>query len=201
MPIFFHRVHRAIVITVLLSMVVACSPFQTKQPSEPAVASGQFPTEFILQGKLGIKAPNDSGSATLKWQQNAANYTINLSGPLGQKRIAIIGNESFVELHQAQGIRRAASAEELIYRETGWSIPVSQLQDWVIGQAARGFPITQQTRDEFNRFITLEQLGWSIAYSNYETYNHAAQQFSLPKKIIATREGYKLTLIVREWQL
>ncbi|MDF3013340.1 MAG: outer rane lipoprotein LolB, partial [Cellvibrio sp.] len=60
----------------------------------------QAVNDWQLTGKLGIRTTADSGSATVKWVQQLASYQINLSGPLGQKRMIITGNADKVRLEQ-----------------------------------------------------------------------------------------------------
>ena len=87
--------------------------------------------DWQLTGKLGIRTADDSGSASLKWAQQLANYQINLSGPLGQKRMIITGTPDKVRLEQTgEPVQEAKTAEALIKKSVGWTLPVTQLAYW-----------------------------------------------------------------------
>lgn len=44
-----------------------------------------------IDGKVGIRAPRDSGSGTLFWLQRQGYYDIRLSGPLGRGAARLTG--------------------------------------------------------------------------------------------------------------
>lgn len=63
-----------------------------------------------IAGKVGIRAPQDSGSGTLFWLQRQDYYDIRLSGPLGRGAARLTGREGDILLEVAnQGRYRAAS--------------------------------------------------------------------------------------------
>lgn len=189
----------------LISLAIhGCSSHQTKNlpPEDQARLSLD---SFVLQGKLGVKAPSESGSANIRWQQLPGEFEIHLTGPLGAKRTLISGNAQGVQLTQGDQTLRATTAEELIYKATGWHFPVTQLTYWIRALPAPLAPIEQEVRDTQGLLIELQQLGWHIAYSNYNAQNlgtpTAITPLSMPNRIVATREGYRITLVVREWAL
>lgn len=158
--------------------------------------------EWQLTGKLGIRTTNESGSASLKWAQQIANYQINLSGPLGQKRMIITGSPDKVRLEQTgEPIQEARTAEALIKKSVGWNLPVAQLAYWVRGLPAPRLRITQLEQNESGLIAQLIQGDWSISYSNYrdQTFNGAV--LPLPGKITATYKDVRLVLVIRDWQL
>lgn len=162
----------------------------------------QHITHWELNGKLGIRTSAESGSASLKWAQQVADYQINLSGPLGQKRMIITGAANKVRLEQTGSeALEAKSAEALIKKAAGWTLPVAQLTYWVRGVPAPKQRITHLQQNEAGLIAQLQQGGWSITYSNYKNYNHQGQAFSLPGKITAEHEDVRLILVIRAWQL
>lgn len=159
-------------------------------------------THWELNGKLGIRTPADSGSASLKWAQQAADYQINLSGPLGQKRMIITGKPGKVRLEQTgSNPLEARSAEALIKKAAGWTLPVAQLTYWVRGVPAPKQRITHLQQNESGLIAQLRQGGWLITYNNYKNYSHRNEAFSLPGKITAEHEDVRLILVIRDWQL
>lgn len=155
-----------------------------------------------INGKLGIRSPAENGSASLKWQQKPGHYQINLAGPLGQKRLQISGTPKHVTLTQAgQPPLSAKSAEALIKKAAGWTLPVAQLNYWVRGLPAPKAPITALNLSPEGLISELQQAGWSISYSNYQDHPHAGGTLALPGKIQAQHRDLRLTLIIRSWQL
>jgi outer membrane lipoprotein LolB len=162
----------------------------------------QAVNDWQLTGKLGIRTTADSGSATVKWVQQLASYQINLSGPLGQKRMIITGNADKVRLEQTgEPPQEAKTAEALIKKSAGWTLPVAQLAYWVRGVPAPKLRITQLQQNENGLIDQLAQGGWNISYSNYrdQTFNSAV--LPLPGKITAEYKDVRLVLVIREWHL
>ena len=81
-----------------------------------------------ISGKVGIRAPRDSGSGTLFWLQRQDYFDIRLSGPLGRGAARLTGREGNVLLEVAnQGRYEAESPEALLEEQLGWRLPVSHL--------------------------------------------------------------------------
>lgn len=157
-----------------------------------------------LTGKLGIRTPGDNGSASIQWQQRSRDYDIDLSGPMGSNRLAIKGKDGLITLLQAGHEPQVAeTAEELIFANTGWTIPVTELAWWVRALPAPGQAVHNQQKDTDRQLIQLEQAGWVIQYSNYRPVTRPDQSgaIALPGRIIAAWGDIRLTLVIREWQL
>lgn len=90
-----------------------------------------------INGKIGIRAPKDSGSGTLFWLQRQDYYDIRLSGPLGRGAARLTGRPGQVALEVAnQGRYEAPTPEALLEEQLGWKLPVSHLAWWVRGLPA-----------------------------------------------------------------
>lgn len=158
--------------------------------------------DWQLAGKLGIRTTDDSGSASIKWQQQPANYQINLSGPLGQKSMIITGSPDKVRLEQTgEPAQEAKTAEALIKKTAGWTLPVAQLAYWVRGVPAPKLRITQLQQNENGLIDHLIQGGWDISYSNYRDQSFNGTNLPLPGKITAEYQDVRLTLVIRTWRL
>lgn len=149
-----------------------------------------------INGKVGIRAPKDSGSATLFWLQRQEYYDIRLSGPLGRGAARLTGRPGNASLEVAgQGRFVAASPEELLGEQLGWSLPVSHLVWWV-----RGLPAPDsKSRVSLNtdsRLANLEQDGWKIEYLSYVEQNG----YWLPERVKLHGPDLDVTLVVKDWQ-
>lgn len=149
-----------------------------------------------INGKVGIRAPKDSGSGTLFWLQRQDYYDIRLSGPLGRGAARLTGRPGAVSLEVAnQGRFQAADPETLLEAQLGWKLPVSHLVWWVRGLPA---PDTKSrlTLDGDSRLASLEQDGWQVEYLSYVEQNG----YWLPERVKLHGRDLDVTLVVKDWQ-
>ena len=149
-----------------------------------------------IEGKVGVRAPKDSGSGTLFWLQRQDYYDIRLSGPLGRGAARLTGRPGSVLLEVAnQGRYEAPTPEALLGEQLGWSLPVSHLVWWVRGLPAPGSK-SRVTLNADSRLANLEQDGWKIAYLSYVEQNG----FWLPERVKLHGPDLDVTLVVKDWQ-
>ncbi len=138
----------------------------------------------------------------LRWQQHAQQFKLDFSGPFGQNLLTISGDDQQVTLSEPnQAPLSAKTAEELIRRNTGWTLPVAQLTYWVRGLPDPKHKINQLQANPQGLIASLEQSGWKISYGEYMTVISGTETLSMPKRIIAEFKDMRLTLAIREWQL
>ena len=149
-----------------------------------------------IDGKIGIRAPKDSGSGTLFWLQRQDYYDIRLSGPLGRGAARLTGRPGDVSLEVAnQGRYSAASPETLLEEQMGWKLPVSNLAWWVRGLPAPSSK-SRLSLDADSRLASLEQDGWQVQYSAYTQQNG----YWLPERIKLHGANLDVTLVIKAWQ-
>ena len=162
-------------------------------------------------GKLAVKVPNDGGSANLNWVQTGKIYQISLNGPFGAGKLDINGEPGSVTLLEAgEPPQTAKTAEELIRKTTGWTIPVTQLAFWVRGLPEPNTRVVGFSPNPQGLIGVLEQLGWKITYGDYlnvplnpqsnDTPN-GSETLAMPGRIVAEYKDVRLTLVIREWRL
>ena len=176
------RVFSKVGLTVLTSSVLfltGCQQFTKQQiPAESPNAAEQ--NNFNLQGKIGVRTPQQSGSAFFTWQQQQQEFDIELSGILGVGKTQITGKPGAVSLNSAKtGLIQAATPEELLEQATGWQAPITHLVDWV--QARPATLQAQINKDASNRPQQIIEDGWQVDLS----YNDTAQ---LPNKLVLKQE-------------
>ena len=149
-----------------------------------------------ISGKVGIRAPQDSGSGTLFWLQRQDYYDIRLSGPLGRGAARLTGRPGAIQLEVAnQGRYQAASPEQLLQQQLGLNLPVSHLLWWI-----RGLPApdsrSRLTLDSDSRLAQLSQAGWQVEYLRY------AEQggYWLPERLKLSGHDLQITLVIKDWQ-
>ncbi len=149
-----------------------------------------------INGKVGIRAPKDSGSGTLFWLQRQDYYDIRLSGPLGRGAARLTGRPGQVVLEVAnQGRFEAPTPETLLAEQLGWELPVSHLVWWVRGLPAPDSK-SRLTLDGNSRLASLEQDGWQVEYTSYTEQNG----YWLPERIKMHGENLDVTVVLKEWQ-
>ncbi|MEH6565604.1 MAG: lipoprotein insertase outer membrane protein LolB [Halopseudomonas sp.] len=153
-------------------------------------------TSWELQGKLGVRAPGESGSGTLFWLQRNAYYDIRLSGPLGRGATRIQGDDQQTTLEIAgRAPVSAESAEALLEQQIGWRLPVEHLLWWVRGLPAPDTASRLQL-DTHSRLARLNQSGWTVEYSRYQQVGN----LELPQRLQISGHDLLLTLVVTEWK-
>ena len=149
-----------------------------------------------ISGKVGIRAPKDSGSGTLFWLQRQDYYDIRLSGPLGRGAARLTGRPGAILLEVAnQGRYQAATPEQLMQEQLGLNLPVSHLLLWI-----RGLPSPESKSrlnlDADSRLAQLSQDGWQVEYLRYTEQNG----FWLPERIKLSGFDLQVTLVIKDWQ-
>src|SRR5690625_7872877 len=82
-------------VTLPLLILAGCAP----QPLRPVdsweehLARVAALETWYVSGQLGVRLPDNSGSARLRWQQTQDDFRIDLSGPFGQGRTLIQGRQ------------------------------------------------------------------------------------------------------------
>lgn len=170
----------------------ACQSIQT--PSQTISPMEQGLNQFNLQGKIGVKTPQQSGSAFFTWQQNQDQFDIVLSGILGVGKTQIKGQPGEVTLNSAKtGLVTAESPEDLLEQATGWRTPITNLVHWV--QAKPASLKADLQKDEQQRIQQIIEDGWTVNLS----YNQTA---TLPNKLILqqqleTGKENRITMVIQ----
>lgn len=196
---------RHVIVFSFIALLAGCSGFGTREsveghgsPAQWAVNKQQLTAldGWQIDGKIGIRAPKDSGSGTLFWLQRQDYYDIRLSGPLGRGAARLTGRPGKVSLEVAnQGRYEAQSPEALLEEQLGWKLPVSNLAWWV-----RGLPAPESKSrlnlDADSRLASLEQDGWNVEYLAYTEQNG----YWLPERIKLHGTDLDVTLVIKTWQ-
>jgi outer membrane lipoprotein LolB len=196
---------RTLLIASTLVLLAGCAGFTSKESvqgqGDPAAWESRKQQlsgidGWQISGKIGIRAPSDSGSATLFWLQRQGYFDIRLSGPLavGSARISGRSNDVVLDL-STQGRFTSNSAEDLLEKGLGWRLPLTQLFWWVRGLPAPDSP-SQVTLDTDSQLNRLEQDGWKIQYLSYLEQDG----YTLPERIKLQGQDLQVTLVIKDWQ-
>ena len=183
-----------ILATVLLVLILqGCTSSPTHKQWQHAIKAGYWQAE----GKIGLIYNGQGQQANFDWKNHNHNYTIALFGPLGQGRVELSKNGDTYRATNEKTEHQAPSAEALLEEMLGWSLPVSGLQYWILGQSNPLAAIELAQNDNIGRLQRLKQQGWTIDFSHQSEQD---QQSELPRKIIAKRDNLKLTVVIKRWQ-
>lgn len=151
---------------------------------------------WTARGSIAIHSQQKGWNASFNWQQQPHGYNISLFGPLGMNRVLLSGNAQQVTLQTANRTVSAYTPEQLLQRELGWSIPVSDLVYWL-----RGVPgpdsRSRQSYDMNNHLAHLTQEGWSIIYLRYISVNGV----DLPNRLLLNNGPLQIRIVISQWDV
>ncbi len=193
----------------LLAVVVllgACTSKPIKKETTPDWQSKQSALAKIdswkMHARIGLRDNDRSGSASLIWEESPEQRTLRLIGPLGGGLIILKQDGSGVTLKDNKGrVRYSPYADELIYRVTGWKIPVSGLRWWLLGLTEPGSKAVT-TIDAEHRLLTVQQAGWKVSLDKYTQFGEHELPASIIFETVAVREDeryIRMKVIVKDW--
>lgn len=170
---------------------------KTSQPTsviEAPADAAQPNNQFQLQGKIGVKTTQQSGSAFFTWAQDQDQFDIELTGILGIGKTQISGQPGNVTLNSAKtGLIEAETPEELLQRATGWQAPITHLIDWV--QAHPATTSAQTQKDSSSRISQIVEDGWTVDLS-YNAQDKLPNRLILKQALDSGKEN-RITMIIQ----
>ncbi len=196
---------RHLIVFSLIALLAGCAGLTSREALQGQGNAGLWQAHkqqiagldaWQISGKVGIRAPKDSGSGTLFWLQRQDYYDIRLSGPLGRGAARLTGRPGAILLEVAnQGRYQATTPEQLMQEQLGLNLPVSHLLWWI-----RGLPSpdskSRLNLDGDSRLAQLSQDGWQVEYLRYTEQNG----FWLPERIKLSGFDLQVTLVIKDWQ-
>ncbi|PPU04753.1 lipoprotein insertase outer membrane protein LolB [Xanthomonas arboricola] len=153
---------------------------------------------WSFQGRVAISKGSNGGSGRIDWQQDGAQYRVQLSAPVTRQSWVLTGDTASGggRLEGLDGGPRSGpDAEQVLLEATGWTIPVKQMPDWV--RALRIAGAERADLDAAGRPRTLQQDGWTIDFLAWAPAG--AGQPELPQRIEARNGEAKVRLLVDQW--
>ncbi len=157
-----------------------------------------------LRGRLAVRTEERGGQASLTWKRAAAQHSIRLNGPLGRGMVRVTQDETGAQLQDAeQRVFYADNAEDLLFRYTGWRLPLTNLNYWVRGVPVPNLPATREL-DDAGRLKSLRQQGWEVQYQEYVRF----EGHELPNRLTLTydqkraspeRPAMEVRLVIDRW--
>ena len=197
------RVSRGLVRCALLCSLLALSACVSLAPTPPsntnAATTRAVRNTFALEARFSLRSEGKSYSGKLSWQHAGVQNVLLLSTPLGQGMAEIRTDAAGARLTTSDGKAYVASDVEALTRQVlGYTLPVTQLTEWVQGSsgangAERGDDVLR--RDDWGRPLERREAAWHVSYA-YDGDDPAA----LPVRVdVAQTGGIELRLRVDEW--
>lgn len=149
-------------------------------------------------GRAAFTTEHDNATLSVAWrQQDPSTWQLDLRGPLGTGSVRLQGEADGVELRASDGtVETAGSARNLLFRHTGYDLPVDVLRDWLRGIPADDFD-ADVGLDAYGRPSTLRQLDWDITYTAWRKVNGV----SMPERITLEGPDIRIRAVLRDWEL
>lgn len=179
----------------LAVLLTACATPRAPVQVMPAPSLTQN-TPWNLQGRIAIKAGENSQTGQLQWRHRAGHESLLLLSPLGQGVARIISNADGVTLEiPNKPVRHAPDAESLTREALGVALPLSGLSHWIL---VRPDPLRphEETRDANGRVAQIRQDGWVIDYPQY-----MSETDPRPRKLNIARANLEIRLVIDTWEL
>tara|TARA_R110002110_G_scaffold91264_2_gene237659 strand:+ start:286926 stop:287579 length:654 start_codon:yes stop_codon:yes gene_type:complete len=177
----------------------------TQPPLEPTATNWnehriqlQAMQQWTASGKLALRTPEQSESASMLWQQRNASTRLVLSGPVGLNVTTIESDGVLLTVTQGDDVQVLdVSSPDAIRSSTGWDLPLQALHYWLKGlPSPHSQPQAIQLDDTGTHLARLQQDSWQISYAQYETHDGLL----LPGRMTITKGDTRLRIILRQWQ-
>ncbi len=182
--------------------MAACAGQQPLPPAgswEEHSAGLQTFTHWTAEGKIALRSPDQSESASMRWQQDGAASRLSLSGPLGVAATSLYSDGRSLVIRQGEDVTTwdLASETPILEEKTGWDLPLLALPYWIKGVPAPGLPVQGSEQGPDPALLqVLRQDDWVIRYEDYAVFG----QFTLPTALRLQHQDTSLRLIIRSWQ-
>ncbi|MFC3914866.1 lipoprotein insertase outer membrane protein LolB [Pseudaeromonas sharmana] len=188
-----------VTIILLVAVLTGCVQQASDGRYNEAVWRGQRESleqlqHWQLSGKLAIITAQEKGSARLNWQQQGEDYDLILTTIVGTTLLELHKRDNRVTIIDRDGVQHSGEdSDELVYRLTGWPIPIKQLPVWIKGLPGEA---TFETGDD-GRITRLQQGDWQLSYQDYAR----TRLWLLPTAINLQGPQTRIKLAINEWQI
>lgn len=167
--------------------------------------------KWKLSGKIAWITASERKSAYINWQQDLENMQFDLSNLVGIN-LASLNYDGQIARLKADGKEyQDPSPSFLIYKTTGWSVPLEPLSSWVKGAATSQGRQSNKTAASNNQQIIRYENGlikqikancercdqWTIDYTEYDNVSIGEDEYQLPKQISMFNSASQATIKIR----
>ncbi|MDX1696732.1 MAG: lipoprotein insertase outer membrane protein LolB [Thiohalobacterales bacterium] len=158
--------------------------------------AADLPRNWQLSGRISLTQGETGWHAGVDWIEQAENFRLRVSGPLGQGGFMLSGSPDGVLLQDsAQQVFTAPDTDSLLAEVTGWRLPVAGMRYWVRGVPDPGTAFDASI-DDTGRLARLLQDGWTIDYTRY----HPVADGRWPARLGLVRDDVTVRMVIDQWQ-
>ena len=152
--------------------------------------------EWGLVGRIAVFDGKENGSGRIEWRQWGDRFEIVLSAPVSRQSWRLRGDSRGAVLEGLEGgARRAASAEDLLRAEAGWSVPLQKLRAWARGSRGAAAAGVAFAASGPALPAEISEDGWIVSYRDW----FAGHQPPLPRRVFAHSGERRVRLAVERW--
>ena len=122
--------------------------------------------DWRVRGKFSFSSDEKRESGNFDWRQSGQTYQVRLFGPLGFGAINIDGDNQQISVRSARHQQQSLDPESLIYEITGMHLPITDIPNWLKGQAT-SFHSELTEYDADGNLQKTFLSGWEIEYQDY----------------------------------
>ena len=188
---------RVIAALALLCLLNACqTPRAVRLPADYPVYQQQLQalSQWQISGRILYKDSNEKHSAYISWQQDDADYSMVISTLIGSQIMALRRHDRTVALTLDEQTYRDRDASRLLWRFTGWQMPVDQFPQWVKGLAT---PNALPLFADQGWLHSLRYQGWTITYYDFRQ----VKDFVLPHQLLMHDDTHQIKIKISQWTL
>jgi outer membrane lipoprotein LolB len=209
------KIKNGLKIAVLIAMAGILSSCASHKPPQESISSssGLSPEEAWKQnqvnlnridtwrseGRIAVSRQHEGESASFTWQQFPEQFFLKLFGPFGSGAMelegTLTGPNKQVVMRQGNKVNYAATAEDLLYQQVKWRVPLSGLTHWAKGVPVPNQPIDKMILNSNGTIKEVNQLGWHITYTQYAQFENN----QLPTKMHLINNELEVKLAIRNW--
>ena len=181
-------------LTAFVFMAAGCSSITEKPDTAPGLRS-EMPESWRARGKFSYRSSEVRESGNFDWRQDGENYRLRLYGPLGMGSVKISGNPNLVRIQTGKQDISSDQPLSLLYRITGFEIPLNSMPRWLLGKPASNTP-TEISYDSEGNIQSFYERNWLMDYDEFKELDN--QQ--IPTTINAQKDGINLRMLVYSWK-
>lgn len=154
---------------------------------------------WSASGRIAVDDGNEGGSGQFRWRRDADGFELLVRAPLGQGSWRLHQRDGQPAVLEASKLGEPVSGPDpaaLIAEQVGWHVPVDPMTWWARALRAPG----EAAEVSLNREglpALIAQHDWRVEYNEYVEVGGLI----MPRKLTATRDPYKVRVVVATWRL
>ena len=146
---------------------------------------------------MAFISPQKRQSANFVWQQQNKDYELDLNTFIGTNVLRLQKQGEQVLLEVDDEHYQDSNAQQLVYRLSGWLLPLTEPQSWLLGQLESDAQMDELKRVRSAHWLSPDQRRWQIRYEQFEAINGVW----LPTRITLVHESLRVKLLINQWQV